>query len=266
MNLKSQTRRCGQWRLAGLTLVELLVVIAVIAILAAILLPVLSSAKRKAQQVNCVNNIRQLTIASYIYATDSGSHATYNEPDTLWMGTENYGSNKKVLICPSTHLYSQLPTSGLNPGAADLAWVWTADGPTNILTGSYGLNGWLYDKPEFGANAQFMMSKQTMIQKPSQTPVFVDSMWVDLWPYETDLPANDLYNSTLGEYGMARCTISRHGGVNPASAPRKFDPADKMPGAINAGMADGHVELVKLEKLWQLYWHLNWQLPSPRPQ
>ncbi|HWY32117.1 MAG TPA: type II secretion system protein [Candidatus Acidoferrum sp.] len=265
MNLKSQTRRCGQRRLAGLTLIELLVVIAVIAILAALLLPVLSSAKRKAQQVNCVNNIRQLTIASYIYATDSGSHATYNDPDMLWMGTGNYGNNKKVLICPSTHLYSPLPTSGLNPGAADLAWVWTADGPTNLFTGSYGLNGWLYDQPEFGANVQFMMSKQTMIQKPSQTPVFVDSMWVDLWPYETDLPGSDLYNGTLGEYGMQRCTISRHGGVNPASAPRTFDPANKMPGAINAGLADGHVELVKLENLWQLYWHLNWQLPSPRP-
>ncbi len=159
------------------------------------------------------------------------------------------------------------------PGTADIQWVWNYQGTvglpggTNFL-GSYALNGWLYDKPMFGADPhpEFMMNKQTMIQNSSQTPLFMDSMWVDLWPYEADLPGQDLYDGTLGDTGMARCTIARHGGVNPASAPRDFDPADKMPGAINVGMADGHVELVKLENLWNLYWHLNWQVPSPRPQ
>lgn len=264
MNAHSQKGR--RQSPVGFTLIELLVVIAVIAILAAILLPVLSSAKRKAEQANCVNNIRQLTLASYIYATDSGSHATYNDPATLWMGTENYGGNKKILICPSTR--PQPSDVGGTAGAADMTWVWSFSSATNTFIGSYALNGWLYDQPEYGAdtNVQFMMNKQSMIQKPSQTPVFVDSIWVDLWPYETDLPAGDLYEPDFNDTGMARCTIPRHGGFNPGSAPQDFDPANKMPGAIDVGFADAHVDLVKLENLWQLYWHRDWNPPSPRPQ
>ena len=62
----------------GFTLIELLVVIAIIAILAAILLPTLASAKKKAQGIYCVNNLKQFVTAWLMYASDNRDNVAWN--------------------------------------------------------------------------------------------------------------------------------------------------------------------------------------------
>lgn len=62
----------------GFTLIELLVVIFIIAILAALLLPVLSRAKSKAQTVQCTCNMKQLITCWLMYAQDNSERVPHN--------------------------------------------------------------------------------------------------------------------------------------------------------------------------------------------
>lgn len=234
------------------TLIELLVVIAIIAILAAILFPVLSQAREAAKRSTCLSNMKQVGLATMMYANDfddrypawaalapavNGGNTTFVSPDIQVMP---YCKNDQVWACPSD------ASPRMNPNS-----VIFNDGNyrTKALKRSYQYVGNIYTR-EKGAATPDRNTGVTTWQGPgswtytgrSLTEIDMPSdtvAWVEVWPIDV----NDPYVGGIWGSGFIDCdTFKLTGHIPGSTIPSHVAPTPNCNTAYTRRSTPGHAD------------------------
>ena len=262
----------GHNRRSGFTLIELLVVIAIIAILAALLLPALAAAKRKAQDVKCLSNLKQVDLALFMYLGDYRAIARV-DPQGNWI--PSLAAVYKPVLAAAYCPFAITNNAGFG-GTASTTVPWIGNDGVASDSASYFLNAWMYQSDAavigyIGAQPGQLFGTQDAIKHTSQTVMFADGVWEDGWPNSGTAagPGDNLggtwnlYTSNIGVM-MGRVCIARHG-MGGARAPTAASTSSPFPGGVNVALADGHVEYSKLDNLWSVYYWSATSVPQKRP-
>jgi len=168
------------------TLIELLVVIAIIAVLASILLPALARSKSKSKAIQCMNNLRQLQMAIFLYADDNKDNLPYNTqggPNLInqswapgWMNYDSSPMNTNGAL-----LLKPLPGS-IGPWVGnyklyhcpeDKSWV-EIGGIRYGRVRSYSLSQFIGDRGNMAGNGPYYFEKTSALRTSSQILSLID--------------------------------------------------------------------------------------------
>jgi prepilin-type N-terminal cleavage/methylation domain-containing protein len=186
INRSNVSSRVGNTR--GFTLIELLVVIAIIAILAALLLPALASAKRKAKLAQCQSNFHQIILACNIYANDYNDYYPIDTTHGVNGAINNLGGEHYTYFAVggSSAFSSLTPYELIKPGIQynvfnNLGYLYETHGMGNALAfwcPSFPItssqNPVNYSNPQFmstdaGAGTTGPAVRDTMLYNPRVT-------------------------------------------------------------------------------------------------